>query len=220
MRIVEERARASAAVEVLFDARVAIAGEQCFLLGKQIGIVLFGGCEDAVAFGDFRKHGLGKRISEMKGDEVKAFFFFPMRKATAIANVDFAVTRLHGTVEERGRIFLRHGVILLRLPERGRGRPRYSRPGGRRYADSIWPPELLTGAPHRPPRPASSTRRHIGSQVNPQGAASARLQHRQIPGGLGVDHHAKAVASAPESSTSTAWSAVICRKTPVLGPPL
>jgi len=77
--------------------------------------------------------GMGERISEMKGEEVKAFFFFPMRKAAAIANVNFAVTWLHGAVDVRGRIFLRHGAILLRLPERGRGRPRYSRPGGRRY---------------------------------------------------------------------------------------
>jgi hypothetical protein len=48
-------------------------------------------------------------------------------------NVNFAVTWLHGAVEARGRIFLRHGAILLRSLERGRGRPRYSRPGGRRY---------------------------------------------------------------------------------------
>jgi hypothetical protein len=47
--------------------------------------------------------------------------------------VDFAVTRLHCAVKVCGRIFLRHGAILLRLHERGRGRPRYSRPGGRRY---------------------------------------------------------------------------------------
>jgi hypothetical protein len=60
---------------------------------------------------------------------------------------------------------------------------------------------------------------HIGSQMNAQGAASARLQHRQISGGLGVDDHAKAQLL-PGIATSTAWSAVICRKTPVLGPPL
>jgi hypothetical protein len=41
----------------------------------------------------------------MKGEEVEAFFFFPMRKAAAVANVDFAVTRLHGAVEVCGRIF-------------------------------------------------------------------------------------------------------------------
>ena len=62
-----------------------------------------------MAFSDFRKHGLGKRISKMKGDEVKAFFFFPMRKATAIANVDLAVTWLHGAVELCGGKFVRHG---------------------------------------------------------------------------------------------------------------
>ena len=54
---VEEWARAGAAVEVLFNARVAIVGEQGFLLGKKIGIVLLGGCQDVVAFNDFRKHG-------------------------------------------------------------------------------------------------------------------------------------------------------------------
>jgi hypothetical protein len=32
-----------------------------------------------------------------------------MWKAAAVANMDFAVTGLHGTVEERGTIFLRHG---------------------------------------------------------------------------------------------------------------
>ena len=83
---------------------------------RQIGIALFGGCEDVVAFGDFRKHGMWERISEMKGEEVEAFFFFPMRKAAAAANVNFAVTWLHGAVEERGRIFLRHGAILSGYP--------------------------------------------------------------------------------------------------------
>ena len=102
---VEEWARASATVEVLFDARVAISGKQCFLLGKQIGIVLFGGCQDVVAFNDFCEHRVGERIGEMKGNEVKAFFSFPMRKAAAIANVDFAVTWLHGAVEVCGTIF-------------------------------------------------------------------------------------------------------------------
>jgi len=57
-----------------------------------------------------------------------------MRKSAAIANVDFAVTWLHSAVDVCERIFLRHGVTLLQLPERGRGRPRYSRPGGRRYS--------------------------------------------------------------------------------------
>ena len=33
--------------------------------------------------------------------------------------------------------------------------------------------------------------RHIGFQVNPQSPAAARLQHRQVPSGLGVNHHAK-----------------------------
>ena len=42
--MIVECARADAAVEVLFDARVAITGEQFFLLGKQIGILLFGSC--------------------------------------------------------------------------------------------------------------------------------------------------------------------------------
>jgi hypothetical protein len=37
----------------------------------------------------------------MKSNEVKAFFFFPTRKTAAIANVDFAVTWLGGTVETR-----------------------------------------------------------------------------------------------------------------------
>jgi hypothetical protein len=42
---------------------------------------------------------MGKRISEMKSNKVKAFFFLPMRKPAAIANVDFAVTWLRGPVE-------------------------------------------------------------------------------------------------------------------------
>ena len=50
----------------------------------------------------------------MKGDEVKACFFFPMRKAAAIANVDFAVTWLHGAVGVCGSIFLRHESPLTR----------------------------------------------------------------------------------------------------------
>jgi hypothetical protein len=40
----------------------------------------------------------------MKGEEVDAFFFFPMRKATAVTNVNFAVTWLHGAVEARKNI--------------------------------------------------------------------------------------------------------------------
>ncbi len=68
-----------------------------------------------MAFGDFREDELGERISEMKGDEVKAFIFFPMRKATAIANVDFAEMGRSGAVKARGRIFFRRGVILLRI---------------------------------------------------------------------------------------------------------
>jgi hypothetical protein len=67
-----------------------------------------------VAFGDLRKYRLGERISKMKGDEVEAFFFLPMRKATAIANVDFTVMWLDGTVELCGGKFVRDGGILLR----------------------------------------------------------------------------------------------------------
>ena len=51
--LVVECARADAAVEVLFDARVAITGKQCFLVGQQIGMIMFGGFEDAMAIGDF-----------------------------------------------------------------------------------------------------------------------------------------------------------------------
>ena len=97
--MVVEWAQAGAAVEVLFDARVAITGEQCLLLGEESGFVLFGRFQDAMTCSDFCEHGLGERISEVKGDEVKAFFFFPMRKAATIANVDFAVTWLQGAVE-------------------------------------------------------------------------------------------------------------------------
>ena len=97
--LVVECARASAAIEVFFDARTAIIAEQCFLLGQRIGIAIFGCFQDIVAFSNFRKHCIGERICEMKGDEVKALIFFPMRKAAAIANVDFAVTRLHSAVD-------------------------------------------------------------------------------------------------------------------------
>jgi hypothetical protein len=51
----------------------------------------------------------------MKGDEVKPRFFFPERKASEVADVDFAVTGLPCAVEERGIIFLSHGAILLWL---------------------------------------------------------------------------------------------------------
>jgi hypothetical protein len=48
-------ARAGAAVEVLFDARVAITGEQCLLLGEESGLVIFGRFQDAMPFGDFSR---------------------------------------------------------------------------------------------------------------------------------------------------------------------
>jgi hypothetical protein len=53
-----------------------------------------------------------------------------------------------------GRSFAGHGEILLRLVERGRGRPRYSRPGGRRY----------TGRPalHREAGATAGGRRYSG----------------------------------------------------------
>ena len=74
--------------------------------------------------------GMGERISEMKGEEVKAFFFFPMRKAAAIANVNFAVTWLHGAVEERGRRFLRQGRDFTPV-SRARTRTSALQPAGR-----------------------------------------------------------------------------------------
>ena len=54
--IVEEWARASAAIKILFDACPVIAGEQGLLLGKKIGVSLFGGCKDVMTFGDLYKH--------------------------------------------------------------------------------------------------------------------------------------------------------------------
>ena len=57
---IEERARASATVEVLFDVRVAIVGVQSFLFGKKTSAVIFGRIQNAMAFGDFDKNVMGE----------------------------------------------------------------------------------------------------------------------------------------------------------------
>ena len=72
-------------------------------------MVIFASFKDAMAFGYFRKDGMGERIGEMKGDEVQACFFFPVRKAAAVANMDFAVAGLNCAVEARGAVVLLHG---------------------------------------------------------------------------------------------------------------
>ncbi len=90
--MIVECARAGTAIEILFDAWLTIGGKQCLLLGEEIGVAISGRFQNAMTFGDFCEDGVGQRIGLMKGEEVEAFFFFPMRKAAAVANVDFAVT--------------------------------------------------------------------------------------------------------------------------------
>jgi hypothetical protein len=68
------------------------------LLGENIGVVFFDRFENAMTLGDFCEDGAGQRICLMKGEEVEPAFFFPMREAAAVANVDFAVIGLDGAL--------------------------------------------------------------------------------------------------------------------------
>jgi hypothetical protein len=49
----------------------------------------------------------------MHGEKVQAFFFLPMRKATAMTNKNFTVTGLHRAVDGCGRVIFLHGGMLL-----------------------------------------------------------------------------------------------------------
>jgi hypothetical protein len=91
---------AGSAIEVCLNLFGTVSCDQRFLRGQKMSSCLLSRVQNLLSLDDAPNDRCRKRVGEVEGDEVKTFFFFPVRQPAAVSDSNFTESGRHCALDE------------------------------------------------------------------------------------------------------------------------